>query len=571
MRTLSLLEQNPAIWGAPSVSSLQQRSAGTRGRACSASPDTVSVRGTAGAPTEGRALAADPSLGGSRPVAPHTGLVERGVRSCWGSRWGSRSSSSSVCTADVAARCWEDTGGIYEEEEDDGSGQDGALLPWQCPEQDESPELMRRGSLESLGARISRLSQSGAETPCLASSKHPAQGRGDASHWGPHSKAKPSVTSLHGGDGEAGHLRRPSSSSASRSRARAVGHHRWQELPARRGWHGGDFILTAKKEDGDGRRRALCECAVGLGVRGAEAGVQEGSQGAWWGQGPPWGWVMVGPCGSEGGQPRASPTRWWVRGVPNLLLQAPMQQRDLLGDAAPGQRGSMGCPAQGMQQSPGGSTGSRRPSCPTGARAWDHVEKVQGQKGCAGCPGNMRRKMLHLREEKRELQERLCGLELQMRSVLRQRQEALGQLRAVLRKERMAALQQLQESLEKVNGAVCQENCHLQELAAPGALKEPPAPARALRDAEINSASSLSPSTVPGLQQHQRGVPGVLHHIQRCLWELQRFLMPHLAVPASPNGNKLTATIRTRDEAWRRKPKESFSVCEGGNENFVQY
>lgn len=36
-----------------------------------------------------------------------------------------------------------------------------------------------------------------------------------------------------------------------------------------------------------------------------------------------------------------------------------------------------------------------------------------------------------------------------------------------------------------------------------------------------NSASSLSPSTVPGLQQHQRGVPGVLHHIQCCLRELQ--------------------------------------------------
>lgn len=38
----------------------------------------------------------------------------------------------------------------------------------------------------------------------------------------------------------------------------------------------------------------------------------------------------------------------------------------------------------------------------------------QGQKGCAGCPGNVRRKMLHLREEKRELQEvgahqRCCG------------------------------------------------------------------------------------------------------------------------------------------------------------------
>lgn len=41
-----------------------------------------------------------------------------------------------------------------------------------------------------------------------------------------------------------------------------------------------------------------------------------------------------------------------------------------------------------------------------------------------------------------------------MRSMLQQRQEALGQLRAVLRKERMAALQQLQESLQKVRDGV---------------------------------------------------------------------------------------------------------------------
>ncbi|XP_048820116.1 uncharacterized protein LOC125701729 isoform X2 [Lagopus muta] len=534
MRTLSLLEQNPAIWGAPSVSSPQQRSAGTRGRACSASPDTVSVRGTAGAPAEGRALAADPSLGGSRRVAPHTGLVERGVRSCWGSRWGSRSSSSSVCTEDVAARCWEDTGGIYEEE-DDGSGQDGALLPWQCPEQDVSPELMRRGSLESLGARISRLSQSGAETPCLASSKHPAQGRGDASHWGPHSKAKPSVTSLHGGDGEAGHLRRPSSSSASKSRARAVGHHRWQELPARRGWHGGDFILAAKKEDGDGWRRALCtKAAVGPAGRCS-----------------PWAERQHGvSCPGHAAEPR------WQH----------WKQKAILSHRLAALHRALRSSQEGMQEPGAGDWGMQSDGDGVRARAWDRVEKGQGQKGCAGCPGNVRRKMLHLREEKRELQERLCGLELQMRSVLRQRQEALGQLRAVLRKERMAVLQQLQESLQK-------------ELAAPGALKEPSTPARALRDAEI---------TVPGLQQHQRGVPGVLHHIQRCLRELQvndfsvlgaelgttaseeRFLMPPLAVPPSPNGNKLTATIRTRDDAWRRKPKESSSACEGGNENFVQ-
>ncbi|XP_021236727.1 uncharacterized protein LOC110389939 isoform X2 [Numida meleagris] len=154
----------------------------------------------------------------------------------------------------------------------------------------------------------------------------------------------------------------------------------------------------------------------------------------------------------------------------------------------------------------------------------------------------MWRKTPDLREEKRELQERLRGLELQTRSVLRQRQETLGKLRAVLQKERMAALWQLQENLEK-------EHCHLKELAAPEAPKEPLTAARALWEAETcvwdpaqppppskpglshatgaqrwgkcqchRSVSSLSPSTVPGLQQPHHGV---LHHILRCLWELQ--------------------------------------------------
>ncbi|XP_052545693.1 collagen alpha-1(II) chain-like isoform X14 [Tympanuchus pallidicinctus] len=121
-----------------------------------------------------------------------------------------------------------------------------------------------------------------------------------------------------------------------------------------------------------------------------------------------------------------------------------------------------------------------------------------------------------------------------------------------------------------------------------GRLSGELSPAGAGSPRSPEGATGPSQSTA-GCRDHQRGVPGVLHHIQRCLWELQvndfsvlgaelgttaseeRFLMPHLAVPASPNGNKLTATIRTRDEAWRRKPKESFSVCEGGNENFVQY
>ncbi|XP_065594777.1 uncharacterized protein LOC136050086 [Cyrtonyx montezumae] len=426
--------------------------------------------------------------------------------SCWGLQRGSGSSSSSVCTEDVAARCWEGTVGTSEEE--DGSEQDGALLPWWSPWKDMSPRLMRRGSLESLGARISRLSQSGAETPCPPPSEHPVQGRVDTSRWGPTSGAKPSVTTLHGGDGDTGHPWKPSGSSAIRSRARAMGHPRWQELPAHRGWHGGDVTLPEDKEgDDDGKKRAHCTKAA------------------------------VGPTG-------------------RCSLRTERQHE-------------VSCPGHVTEPQ------------------WQRWKKKavlshrQGQKGCAGCPGKAWRKTLDLREEKRELQERIHGLQLQTRSVLRQRQEALGQLRAVLQKERMAALRQLQENLKKVNGAirVYQEHCHLQEPAAPGALKEPLTPARAPQETATCSrdlaqpphpgpskpglshatgvqrcgecpchcsVSSLSPSTVPDLQQHHRGVLRVLHHIQRCLRELQ---VEELGVLGTMTCEEVWGQPGTRDSA----------------------
>ncbi|XP_042742976.1 collagen alpha-1(II) chain-like isoform X2 [Lagopus leucura] len=108
---------------------------------------------------------------------------------------------------------------------------------------------------------------------------------------------------------------------------------------------------------------------------------------------------------------------------------------------------------------------------------------------------------------------------------------------------------------------------HLSGELSPAGAGSPRSPEGATDPSQ--STAGCRDVTVPGLQQHQRGVPGVLHHIQRCLRELQvndfsvlgaelgttaseeRFLMPPLAVPPSPNGNKLTATIRTRDEAWR--------------------
>ncbi|XP_027759641.1 uncharacterized protein LOC114068016 [Empidonax traillii] len=268
---------------------------------------------------------------------------------CWapllGSSPGDRSSSSSIHTEDFAARFQEGMVDplLSEEEEDEltglvptegaDPGQDESLFPtgrsldvWRqlamdIP-RDGSPSLMRRGSLESLGARISRLSQShvlgmAGGGPCPAPSAQPALGRGDSPRGGPGSREELSAFAL------PGHPLRTPGISAGRSRAgartgsaglprassaRTRGHpsskalgQRQQEPPALRGQSRGNVPLAVDdteregaREGAGGRNRAPCldrraEAAVGaLGALGAP-----------------------GRCGAGTG---VSPVFWWQRG-----------------------------------------------------------------------------------------------------------------------------------------------------------------------------------------------------------------------------------------------------------------
>eukprot|EP00075_Anas_platyrhynchos_P036736 XP_027325989.1 uncharacterized protein LOC110353943 isoform X5 [Anas platyrhynchos] len=138
------------------------------------------------------------------------------------------------------------------------------------------------------------------------------------------------------------------------------------------------------------------------------------------------------------------------------------------------------------------------------ARSCSCVEEVGGgeggsclsrgsQRGRDGGTGQAQRASSTLQDKKLELQERLRELQHRTRSLLRQRLETLEQLRVLLREEEATASHQLQKAVEK----------------------------RWSRRPRLRSATSPSPSTSPGLRQHSPGSPRLLHHIQRCLQELQ--------------------------------------------------
>lgn len=106
-------------------------------------------------------------------------------------------------------------------------------------------------------------------------------------------------------------------------------------------------------------------------------------------------------------------------------------------------------------------------------------------------------------------------------------QRARRQKREHLHREKAAAVGGLEEPLAQVSA--------LQEAGMCGVRPPPlcpPCPVRTgTEDAacvqrwsqrlRLRSAASQSPSTAPGLQQHGPGSLGVLHHVQRCLQELQ--------------------------------------------------
>ncbi|KAM6241245.1 uncharacterized protein M6G45_011678 [Spheniscus humboldti] len=377
---------------------------------------------------------------------------------------GDRSSSSSICTEDFAARFWE---GMVEpllfseEDEDeptgdvpiegDDPGQDESLFPagrrpnvqrllavepGRHPLQGRSPSLMRRESLESLGGRISRLSQSDAlgmawGGPWPARSAQPALGREDSPQQGPCSREDLSAIALRSEDLAAGRPWRALGTLAGRTRA-----------GARRG--SPDVGLPGASGAGTRGHPA----SKSLGPRQQEPSALQGQRGGDV-------TLAVDDVEKEGAGSRQ-------RRAPCLAHRAvPTQQRDPLGDVEPGE---MCHPAQEERLSPSGSVGSRKPSRPTraGLALLAHTQDAcrrdptdlrrMGQRDCVDCRERLekeRRKTSALQEEKLELQKRLRELEHRTRSLLWQRQEALDKLHVLLQKEKVDALRQLQEALEQ--------------------------------------------------------------------------------------------------------------------------
>ncbi|XP_075625507.1 uncharacterized protein LOC142604215 isoform X2 [Balearica regulorum gibbericeps] len=203
------------------------------------------------------------------------------------------------------------------------------------------PLLMRRESLESLGQRISRLSQSGGG-PRPAPSRQPALGQEVSPHGGPCSGEDLLAIALLGEDPAAGRPWRAPAISAGRSGAgarrgsarggllgdsragtrglpsrKALGL-RWQEPPALWGWRGGDVTLAVEDAEKEGagsrQRRAPCSahrtntavgapgrCGTWADVSSCPGGVAQ----SWWQRGKQ---RAVLPCKHAAGQP-ASP-RW---------------------------------------------------------------------------------------------------------------------------------------------------------------------------------------------------------------------------------------------------------------------
>ncbi|XP_064530611.1 uncharacterized protein LOC135423890 isoform X2 [Pseudopipra pipra] len=489
-----------------------------------------------------------------------------------GSSPGDRSSSSSICTEDFAARFQE--GMVLPEEEEDeltgivpaegaDPGQDESSFPtgrsldvqrqlgtdpgrklWE----DRSPSLMRRGSLESLGARISQLSQShvlgGAwGEPCPAPSAQPALGQGDPLQGGPGSREALLAFALPGhplrtpgisaGRSRAG-ARTGSASLPGASSARTRGHpsskalgQRLQEPPALRGQSRGNVTLAVddtEREGAGSRSRAPCSDHRAEAAPGAP-----GAPGALGALGAP------GRCGAG---TRVSPVSWRQRGKHKVGL--PCQGAVALPVSLQRSREGTREPGSGAKTRSGGDRA--RAGLALLPHTWDSWHRNptdrermsrQGEGACAGCRerlGKEERKMLALQEEKLELLKRLRELEQSSRSLLQQRLETLQQLHRLLLREKVDTLQQLQRTLEQESAG---RSARLEHL--PGHPREPAVRGRAGHPPAME-ISSLSPCQHQPLPSSALGrgpspaagghalhiLRGLREHIQRRLRDWQR-------------------------------------------------
>ncbi|XP_025932369.1 uncharacterized protein LOC112971302 isoform X2 [Apteryx rowi] len=467
----------------------------------------------------------------------------------------SQSSSSSVCTEDFAARFQEGMveplvfsedeedepfsagirhardvpaggNGISCPAEDHDSGQDESLLstgrrqevPWQlevelgCPLQSTSPSLMRRQSLESLGGRISRLSQSNAVTAGMEPASFPGW-------WAPMPAPSEQGWTLHGADVRGCLTRRragvpvPRASVSADSSLPGDGDAgtRWhrvsrpvrsrqQETPALRRRSGRDVVLAVADVDmegaGDRLRRAQswahCTntaarpprvCSLdSSGDRGSMDTYKESSScgGSCWRSSSAERWTW---------SPGKAAKPWWEHARLEASLDHKRAGREPASLSWSLQRNWKGVQELGSFAKKIQSKGDRARTGPAllehthdacwqelmelekevqsrlleDRKTWGAEKKgiIQSQQGllgeqsqgaCADCQEGLEkelRKTSALQEEKLELQKRLHELEHRTRSLLQWRQEALDELHVLLQKEKMDMLRQLQEALEQ--------------------------------------------------------------------------------------------------------------------------
>ncbi|XP_039582116.1 uncharacterized protein LOC120510385 isoform X2 [Passer montanus] len=379
--------------------------------------------------------------------------VPREEEHSWAQLPGSRprpghwSSSSSVCTEDFAVAFWEGmvepllcqqepagdvpTAGAHPGQDQPlfptGRSLDTAMEPGRAPGQDRSPS---RSSLESLGARISRLSQSHGGVvwgvPWPGPPARPALGHRDSARGELLATALPGrswrAAGIAAGRSRAGaRTGSPGSSVPRASSARTRAHPALG--PPALGGRGGNVTFSVAAMDREGAARSR------------SAGSAMGAPGRW---GSPVSPGLRGdqkgelPCKGVAGQPLCWSLRRSREGTRELGSGAKPW--------SPGHRARTGLALLGH-------------TWDTHHRCHMDLQRMswQGQGACVGQEwlDKERRKTATAQEEKLELLERLRELERGSRALLRQRLRVLQRLHGLLRSDRAETLRQLRAALER--------------------------------------------------------------------------------------------------------------------------
>ncbi|XP_039582119.1 uncharacterized protein LOC120510385 isoform X4 [Passer montanus] len=475
------------------------------------------------------ALLSPTELAGHRAGSARGGSpVPREEEHSWAQLPGSRprpghwSSSSSVCTEDFAVAFWEGmvepllcqqepagdvpTAGAHPGQDQPlfptGRSLDTAMEPGRAPGQDRSPS---RSSLESLGARISRLSQSHGGVvwgvPWPGPPARPALGHRDSARGELLATALPGrswrAAGIAAGRSRAGaRTGSPGSSVPRASSARTRAHPALG--PPALGGRGGNVTFSVAAMDREGAARSR------------SAGSAMGAPGRW---GSPVSPGLRGdqkgelPCKGVAGQPLCWSLRRSREGTRELGSGAKPW--------SPGHRARTGLALLGH-------------TWDTHHRCHMDLQRMswQGQGACVGQEwlDKERRKTATAQEEKLELLERLRELERGSRALLRQRLRVLQRLHGLLRSDRAETLRQLRAALERAGpgaGSAGEDDEQRQQpdtAPAPGAPREP----LGQRQREhLHPTSSVSLSSIPGPPQPGRGSPGLLQHLQHHFQELQ--------------------------------------------------